>query len=86
MKSLISLYAFSAMIAPVLTWFILGAVIVNYGTGALMKVSGLVSIVMGMLSLFGFREYYNYKNAALIIVNMEDIPRLAKALKEREGR
>lgn len=85
MKFFILLYVFLVMIVLVLMWFILGVVIVNYGIGVFMKVLGLVLIVMGMFFLFGFREYYNYKNVVFIIVNMEDILRFVKVLKECEG-
>ena len=84
MKGPVELYAWSVMVTPFMLWFILGALLVYIGKNGVISLAGWLSTAMGLLSLWGFSEYYKHKNPILLLVREEDLPLIFKALRERD--
>lgn len=84
MKGPVELYAWSAMVTPFMFWFILGALLIYIGKNGVISLIGWMSYSMGLLSLWGFNEYYKHKNPVLLLVREKDLSRILKALEERD--
>jgi len=86
MKGPVELYAWSAMVTPFMFWFVLGALLMCISKNGVISLAGWLSAAMGLMSLWGFSEYYKHKNPVLLLVREEDLPRILKALEERDAR